>query len=70
VGPRSQFGCCGEEKNLASAGNKFLAFQPIAHHCTKRDIQIHIKCISAINEHQTMLQKHLKTPCNQNYSEH
>jgi hypothetical protein len=52
VGPRSQFGSCGEEKNLAFAGNKILAFQPIAHHCTKREIQIRIRCISAINDPQ------------------
>jgi hypothetical protein len=30
VDPRARFGRCGEDKNLASAGNRNLAIQPVA----------------------------------------
>jgi hypothetical protein len=31
VGPQSRSGCCGEEKNLATAGNGTPAVQTVAH---------------------------------------
>jgi hypothetical protein len=39
-GPQSQSGCCGEEKNLAPAGNRTPAFQPIAHRYTSCTVTI------------------------------
>jgi hypothetical protein len=33
VGPKSRSGCCGEEKNLAPAGNRTPAVQPVVGRC-------------------------------------
>jgi hypothetical protein len=37
-GARSQSGCCGEEKNLALAGNRIPAVQPGSHRSTDWDM--------------------------------